>query len=140
VAAQSSKIGSVEVTVGLHPLMGAVQRLAQRAGAARAKEMAMLGRRYDAATLERWNIINRVVPDEELDTATMVLAQELAHGPTVANAATKRLVATAINDGVAAADAAMADIQRPIFESRDFQTGVTSYREKGIGMAIFEGR
>jgi enoyl-CoA hydratase/carnithine racemase len=140
VATQSSKIGSVEVTVGLHPLMGAVQRLAQRAGAARAKEMAMLGRRYDAATLERWNIINRVVPDEELDTATMVLAQELAHGPTVANAATKRLVATAINDGVAAADAAMADIQRPIFESRDFQTGVTSYREKGIGMAIFEGR
>lgn len=140
VAAQSAKIGSVEVTVGLHPLMGAVQRLAQRAGAARAKEMAMLGRRYDAATLERWNIINRVVPDEELDTATMVLAQELAHGPTAAHAATKRLVATAVNDGVAAADAAMAEIQRPILGSHDFQTGVRSYREKGIGMAIFEGR
>jgi enoyl-CoA hydratase/carnithine racemase len=30
VAAQSAKIGSVEVTVGLHPLMGAVQRLTQR--------------------------------------------------------------------------------------------------------------
>jgi enoyl-CoA hydratase/carnithine racemase len=140
VAAQSSKIGSVEVTVGLHPLMGAVQRLAQRAGAARAKEMTMLGRRYDAATLERWNIINRVVPDEDLDTATMVLAQELAHGPTVANAATKRLVSTAINNGVAAADDAMAEIQRPIFRSRDFLTGVWSYREKGIGMATFEGR
>jgi enoyl-CoA hydratase/carnithine racemase len=140
VASQSSKIGSVEVTVGLHPLMGAVQRLAQRAGAARAKEIAMLGRRYDAATLERWNIINRVVPDEELDTATMVLAQELAHGPSVANAATKRLVAAAINEGVAAADAAMAEIQRPIFASRDFQIGGSSYREKGIGMATFEGR
>jgi enoyl-CoA hydratase/carnithine racemase len=140
VAAQSSKIGSVEVTVGLHPLMGAVQRLTQRAGAARAKEMTMLGRRYDAATLERWNIINRVVPDEDLDTATMVLAQELAHGPTVANAATKRLVSTAINKGVAAADDAMAEIQRPIFRSQDFLTGVWSYREKGIGMATFEGR
>jgi enoyl-CoA hydratase/carnithine racemase len=140
VAAQSAKIGSVEVTVGLHPLMGAVQRLAQRAGAARAKEIAMLGRRYDAATLERWNIINRVVPDEQLDTATMVLAQELAHGPSVANQATKRLVATAINEGVAAADEAMAEIQRPIFASRDFHTGVSSYREKGIGMALFEGR
>jgi enoyl-CoA hydratase/carnithine racemase len=108
VAAQSAKIGSVEVTVGLHPLMGAVQRVAQRAGAVRAKEMAMLGRRYDAATLERWNIINRVVGDEELDTATMVLAQELAHGPSVTNTATKRLVVAAINDGVAAADEAMA--------------------------------
>ena len=88
VAAQSAKIGSVEATVGLHPLMGGIQRLAQRAGATRAKEMAMLGRRYDAATLERWNIINCVVPDEELETATMVLAQELAHGPTLAHAAT----------------------------------------------------
>ena len=75
----------------------------------------MLGRRYDAATLERWNVINRVVPDEELDVATMVLAQELAHGPTIAHAATKRLVAFAINDGVATADEAMAEIQRPIF-------------------------
>lgn len=140
VAARSAKIGSVEVTVGLHPLMGAVQRLAQRAGAARAKEMTMLGRRYDAGTLERWNVINRVVDDEDLDTATMVLAQELAHGPTVANAATKRLVATAINDGVAAADEAMADIQRPVLSSADFRTGVRSYREQGIGMALFEGR
>jgi enoyl-CoA hydratase/carnithine racemase len=140
VAAQSSKIGSVEATVGLHPLMGAIQRVAQRAGAARAKEMAMLGRRYDAATLERWNIINRVVPDEQLDAATMVLAQELAHGPTVAHAATKRLVACAINDGVANADTAMAEIQRSIFGSQDFRTGVSSYREKGIGMATFEGR
>lgn len=140
VAAQSSKIGSVEATVGLHPLMGGIQRLTQRAGAARAKEMAMLGRRYDASTLERWNIINRVVPDEDLDVATMVLAQELAHGPTVAHAATKRLVSCAINNGVAAADEAMAEIQRPIFASQDFRTGVSSYREKGIGMATFEGR
>jgi enoyl-CoA hydratase/carnithine racemase len=140
VAAQSAKIGSVEVTVGLQPLMGAIQRLTQRAGAARAKEMAMLGRRYDAATLERWNVINRVVADEELDAATMVLAQELAHGPTVAHTATKRLVAAAINGGVAAADEAMAEIQRPIFRSQDFQIGVASYREKGIGMANFEGR
>lgn len=140
VAAQSSKLGSVEVTVGLHPLMGGVQRVAQRAGAARANEMAMLGRRYDAATLERWNIVNKVVPDAELDTATMVLAQELAHGPSLANAATKRLVTTAVNDGLAAADASMEEIQRPVFASQDFQTGVSSYREKGIGMATFEGR
>jgi enoyl-CoA hydratase/carnithine racemase len=140
VAAQSAKLGSVEVTVGLHPLMGAVQRLTQRAGAARAKEMALLGRRYDAATMERWNVINRVVPDEHLDTAAMVLAQELAHGPTVANAATKQLVSIAVNEGVGAADAQMGELQRAIYTSADFATGVTSYRTKGVGMATFEGR
>ena len=69
-----------------------------------------------------------------------MFAQELAHGPTIAHAATKRLVAAAINDGVAAADEAMAEIQRSIFRSHDFRTGVSSYREKGIGMATFEGR
>lgn len=140
IASQSAKIGSVEVTVGLHPLMGAVQRITQRAGAARAKEMALLGRRYDAQTLERWNIINRVVPDEQLDSATMVLAQEIAHGPSVSHTATKKLVSVAVNEGVAAADDLMAELQRPIFRSADFRTGVQSYRDKGLGMAEFEGR
>jgi enoyl-CoA hydratase/carnithine racemase len=140
VASESAKIGSVEVTVGLHPLMGAVQRITQRAGPARAKEMALLGRRYPASTLERWNIINWVVADERLDSATMVIAQELAHGPSIANAATKRLVSVAVSEGLAAADEAMAEIQRPIMRSADFRTGVRSYRDKGIGMAEFEGR
>jgi enoyl-CoA hydratase/carnithine racemase len=140
VAAESAKIGSVEVTVGLHPLMGAVQRLTQRAGAARAKEMALLGRRYPASVLERWNIVNFVVADENLDRATMVIAQELAHGPSIAHAATKRLVSVAVNEGLAAADGAMAEIQRPIMRSADFRAAVTSYRENGIGMAEFEGR
>jgi enoyl-CoA hydratase/carnithine racemase len=97
VAAESAKVGSIEATVGLHLLMGAIQRVAQRAGAARAKEMAMLGRRYDARTLERWNVINRVVEDEQLDAAAMTLARELAGGPTVAHAATMALASTAVS-------------------------------------------
>ena len=100
----------------------------------------MLGRRYDAQTLERWGIINRVVPDEQLASATVTLAQELAHGPTACHAATKKLVSIALDQGLAAADAAMPDIQRAIFSSRDFREGVTSYRERGLGMARFEGR
>ncbi|HWD76077.1 MAG TPA: enoyl-CoA hydratase/isomerase family protein [Solirubrobacteraceae bacterium] len=140
VAAESAKLGSVEATVGLHPLMGGIQRVAQRAGAARAKEMAMLGRRYDARTLERWNVINRVVGDEQLDAAVMSLARELAGGPTVAHAATKALVSIAVSRGVGAADEAMAEVQRPIFRSADFRAGVESLRENGVGLARFEGR
>lgn len=140
IASSSAKFGSVEVTVGLQPLMGAVQRLTQRVGAARAKEMTLLGRRYDAETLERWNVINSVVSDEALDTAAMVIAQELAHGPSIANAATKQLVKLAADAGIAAADHGMAELQRPVFASADFLVGVRSYREKGIGQAVFEGR
>src|ERR1700754_279815 len=135
IAAESAKIGSVEATIGMNPLMGAMQRVAQRAGAARAKEMALLGRRYDARTLERWNVINRVVPDEQLDDAAATLAQELAHGPTVAHAATKAIISAAMNNGVGAADAAMAELQAPIWTSRDLKIGIESLKLNGPGAA-----
>jgi enoyl-CoA hydratase/carnithine racemase len=64
IAASSAKIGSVEATLGLHPLLGGIQRQVQRIGALRAKEMSMLGRRYDAPTLEKWGLINLTVPEE----------------------------------------------------------------------------
>lgn len=78
-AADSAKLGCVEATLGLNPLMGGIQRVTQRAGAARAKEMALLARRYDAATLERWNVINRVVAADLLPDAALTIARELAN-------------------------------------------------------------
>ena len=86
------------MTLGLHPLMGAIQRQVQRIGVARAKEMSMLGRRYDAATLERWGLINLSVPDDKLESVTWTIAEEFAHGPTVAHAATKKLAYIAANE------------------------------------------
>lgn len=139
IAAESSKFGSVEATLGLNPLMGAMQRVTQRAGATRAKEMALLGRRYDARTLERWNVINRVVPDEQLVDATNVIAQELAHGPTVAHASTKRIINVTVNQGVRAADEAMHELQKDIWSSNDLKEGLQSMFTNGPGAARFEG-
>ncbi|WP_206189602.1 enoyl-CoA hydratase-related protein [Streptomyces griseoruber] len=44
--------------------MGGPQRLAERAGSARAREVIYTGERCAAATLERWNVVNRVLPGE----------------------------------------------------------------------------
>jgi enoyl-CoA hydratase/carnithine racemase len=140
VAARSARIGSVESTLGMHPLMGAVQRIAQRAGAQRAKEMAMLGRRYDPDTLHVWGLVNLVVEDEALDEATRTLGLELANGPTVAHQATKALTHVAVNEGVRAADEAMADLQKDIWASADLAEGLRSFRKNGPGLARFEGR
>jgi enoyl-CoA hydratase/carnithine racemase len=140
IAANSAKIGSVEATLGLHPLLGGIQRQAQRIGAARAKEMSMLARRYDAPTLEKWGLINLTVPEEALETTTMSIAEEFAQGPTVAHAATKQLVHIAVNEGVAAADEAMARVQAPIWASEDLKTGLASFRKSGPGLAKFAGR
>ena len=140
VAASSAKIGSVEATLGLHPLLGGIQRQAQRIGAARAKEMSMLARRYDAPTLEKWGLINLTVPEHSLEATTMSIAEEFAQGPTVAHAATKQLVHIAVNEGVAAADEAMAQVQAPIWASEDLKTGLASFRKNGPGLAKFTGR
>lgn len=140
IAARSAKIGSVEATIGLNPLMGAIQRQVQRAGIARAKEMAMLGRRYDAETMERWNIINRVVDDEKLGEASMVIALELANGPTLAHRITKQIANLAAANGVEAADEAMEQLQLPLWRSEDLKIGLESLMRQGPGHAVFKGR
>ena len=140
VASESAKIGSVEAAIGLNPLMGGIQRLTERAGAARAKEMALLARRYDARTLERWNVINRVVADENLADVTKTLAHELANGPTVAHASTKAIVSYAVSHGVRATDEAMGELQKEIWKSEDLKIGLASLAANGPGAARFGGR
>lgn len=140
IAASSAKIGSVEATLGLHPLLGGIQRQVQRIGAQRAKEMSMLARRYDAPTLEKWGLINLTVPEESLESATFSIAEEFAQGPTLAHAATKQLVYVAVNEGVDAADEAMARLQESIWSSEDLKTGLASFRKNGPGLAKFAGR
>ena len=81
-----------------------------------------------------------VVADDALEDATFTIAEELAHGPTVAHAATKRLVHIAVNEGILAADEAMAEIQKPIWASEDLKIGLASFRENGPGLAKFTGR
>ena len=91
-AAERASFGLVEIVVGLTPSMGGPQRLAERAGPARAKELIYTGERYPAAELERWGVVNRVLPDEGFAEAARAFAARVAAGPTVAHAATKRLV------------------------------------------------
>ena len=140
VAAETARLGLVEATIGLHPLLGGIQRVIQRAGVARGKEIVMLARRHDPATLERWGIINQVVAADQLDTVSMALAHELAAGPTLAHAATKRLANIYVNEGMRAADLAMPEVQAPIWASDDLKIGLRSLAENGPGMAKFTGR
>ena len=77
----------------------------------------MSGGLYDAATLERWNVVNRVLPDAELAEKSLRFAQRLAAGPTRAHHATKRVVRAFLEDGVRGADEATAAIGAPLFET-----------------------
>ena len=123
VAARSAQIGSVEVAIGLAPLLGAVQRLVERAGPARAREITMLGRRYSPEVLEQWGVINLVTADEELAAASLSFAQQLAAGPTVALSAIKRIVCITQNEGVGAADHALTTELEAMWDSEDVRRG-----------------
>jgi enoyl-CoA hydratase len=139
-AAESARFGLVEIVVGVTPFMGGTQRVAERAGPARARELVMSGALYDAATLERWNVINRVVPDGELEAKAIKFAQRLASGPTRANAATKQVVRAFLEHGVRGADERVADIAAPLFDSDDLKGAVRTFLEEGPGKATFRGR
>jgi len=139
-ADQSARFGLVEQVVGITPGMGGTQRLVERAGPARAREFVMSGALYDAATLERWNVINRVLPDDELEAKSLKFARKLAAGPTLAHAATKRIVRAAIDEGVRGADARVGEIVAPLFETEDAQGAIASFLRDGPGKATFEGK
>lgn len=139
-AAASARFGLVERVIGLTPAMGGTQRLAARAGPGRARELVMTGELFDAATLERWNVVNRVLADEGFDEATHTLARELADGPTAAHAATKAVLRAHAAGGTSAADAAVPAIAGALFATRDLPAAVRSFLEQGPGHARFEGR
>ena len=139
-ATESAQFGLVEAVVGLTPGAGGTQRMAERAGPARAREFVMTGGLYDAATLERWNVVNRVVGDDELLEKGMRFAHRLAAGPTKAHAATKEVVRAFCRGGVEEADRATADAAGRLFETEDLQNAVKSFLAEGPGKATFEGR
>jgi enoyl-CoA hydratase/carnithine racemase len=139
-AGKSARFGLVEAVVGLTPGAGGTQRIAERAGPARAREFVYTGGLYDAATLERWGVVNRVVADDELLEKGMRFAHRLAAGPTVAHAATKRIVRAYLRGGVDEADRVTAEQFAALFASEDLQNAVASFLRDGPGKATFEGR
>lgn len=140
-AAESARFGLVETVVGLTPAMGGTQRLAERAGPARARELVMTGELYDAHTLERWNVVNRVLPDEGFDAAARTFAMKLAQGPTRAHAATKAIVRACLDSGGArGADQRVPKLAGDLFATEDLREAVRSFLEQGPGRASYSGR
>ncbi len=120
-ASERAKFGLVERVVALTPFGGGVQRMAERAGAARAREFVYSGEVYDAATMHEWGVVNRLVPPDEMLEKSMEFVHHVANGPTEANKATKRIVRKVLDEGVEAADAATGEIAGPLFDTQDLQ-------------------
>ena len=130
VAAESAYFLLAFVNIGLIPDGGSTAFLPARIGYARAAEMAMLGERVPADQALDWGLINRVVPDEELEGAGEALLQLLAQGPTTSYAGAKRLLNRRMYAGLAEQLDAEADAQREQGKTQDFIEGVLAFAEK----------
>jgi enoyl-CoA hydratase len=141
VAAPGAKFGLVEKVVGLTPSMGGTQRLAERAGSGRARQLVMTGELFSAAELERWGAVNLIFDGEDFDAQARSFAAELATGPTKAHAMTKHILARFREGGVPAADEAVRRDAGDLFGTEDLQGAVRTFLERGgPGHATFEGR
>ena len=140
IAAEPAKFGLVERVIGLTPTMGGTQRLAARAGVARAKELVFTGELYGAETLERWNVVNRVLPEDGFDDAVRAIVHQVASGPTVAFGAAKQILRHLESGGLREALDHTTAIASELFDTEDLQRGMESFLADGPGKATFGGR
>lgn len=136
-AAKEAKFGSPEAKIGTIPLAAGSRGIAARAGMARAKEMVFEANNYTAEQMEKWNIVNKVVADAELDEQSLQYMRVLAEGATLAHAVTKQLHREYYNEGPNASDELILKLVPPLFETKDFINGVESLIKNGPGKAIF---
>lgn len=77
--------------VGIPPDGGAIYFLTQHLGLARAKEIVYSARKLPAAEAKDMGLVSRVVPDDQLETAALELAREIAGSATYALTLAKRM-------------------------------------------------
>jgi 2-(1,2-epoxy-1,2-dihydrophenyl)acetyl-CoA isomerase len=129
-AAESAYFLLAFVNIGLVADGGSSLLIPERAGFARASEMALLGERIPAAQALDWGLINRVVPDERLAEEAAQLAERLANGPTRSYAGTKRQLNAWMYARMAEQLELEASVQQEMAASEDFREGVQAFVEK----------
>lgn len=92
VASAHAVLGLPEIDHGFVPAGGGTIRLPVLVGRAKALEMILLGQRVSAAESLEIGLVNRVVPQEELDMTVLEMAQTLAARPYRALCEAKRLI------------------------------------------------
>jgi 2-(1,2-epoxy-1,2-dihydrophenyl)acetyl-CoA isomerase len=81
IASDQAKFGTAYAKVGFGGDFGTTWLLTHYAGAPKAKELFFLADPIDAAEALRLGLVNRVVPHEQLPSATLEWAERIAHGP-----------------------------------------------------------
>ncbi len=99
IAAESCRLGDTHGQWGLVPVWGMSVRLPERVGRSTAKELMFTSRRIDGMTAARIRLVDRTVPDAELDATVEALAREVAANSPGTNRIVKKLLAAGTDMG-----------------------------------------
>jgi len=97
VAGETARFGEIFAKRGLSVDFGGTWLLPRRIGMHRAKELALFGDIISSTDAHELGLVNRVLPDAELDSFVDDWARKLAAGPPIALALTKRMLNNSLN-------------------------------------------
>lgn len=130
VASESSRFGSAFAQIGFSCDSGTSVTLSMRMGPARAKRFTMLAEVLSSTDAKACGLVDEVVPDADLESRALAVAEQLASGPTVAFGEIKRLFLRA---GAAQMEAQLEDEAQTlarVARSADAQGAITAFAEK----------
>jgi enoyl-CoA hydratase/carnithine racemase len=136
VAAPEARFAANFVKLGFHPGFGITHTLPRVVGEQRAALMCLTARRIKAAEALGWGLIDQMVPMEDLRSAALSLAGEVAENAPLAVQSTRQTMRT----GLAAAVKAQTDHelieQTALRKTADFAEGVRSVNERRPGVFV----
>ena len=133
IAAAPIKLGMPPAKLGLVYSHTGIRKFIDAVGAARTRELFLLGRQIDAPVALAWGLVNEVCDPDELAERSLALARELAGNAPLAQLGNKRII-RAVLDARAALDPdlerELIELRRSCFSSEDFREGVRAFAEK----------
>ena len=130
IAAESAFVTTSYVRLGLSGDYGGSWFLTRLVGTARARELYFLGDRVGARECERLGIVNRVVPDADLEKESLALAKRIAAGPPIALAYMKDNLNRALSEDLEPCLAIEAERMVASAQTEDYVEAVKAFQEK----------
>jgi enoyl-CoA hydratase/carnithine racemase len=133
VAQAGISLGMPPAKLGLVYSHTGVRRFIDAIGAARTRELFLLGSYIDAPTALAWGLVNRVAPGEELDAVTLEVAGELAGNAPLSQSGNKRVIAALLraeSELPAEVEQELIELRRASFASQDLREGMRAFAER----------
>lgn len=130
IASERARFGELFVLRGLCSDVAGIGRLAQLVGRERAAELLFTGNVIDADTAERWGLVGRVVPHDDLMASALELAHTIASRPPLAVRQLKAGLRRALDPDWNDLGVWVSRTLGTLFRTDDHREGVRAFLEK----------